>query len=199
MIGLIDYGAGNLKSVVQAFVYLGEDIRVMDTPGDFNKVRKLILPGVGSFGPAMTNIQKGGWLEPVLEWLRSGRPFLGICLGMQLLFEASRESPQARGFSVFPGHCRRFQAAKVPQTGWNNVTFKQNNPVFTGIADGEYFYFIHGYYVAACRPDMVLATADYNLEYPAAVSRGRVYGVQFHPEKSGRAGLKLLDNWRRLC
>lgn len=199
MIGLIDYGAGNLKSVVKALVYLGEDAGIIKYPSDLARVDKLILPGVGSFGPAMQYFEHGGWLDPVVEWINNGRPFLGICLGMQLLFDGSEESPGTKGLSVFPGKCRKFQAAKVPQIGWNNISFKKDDPLFFDVPDGEYFYFVHGYHLETGCREVVLAAAEYGLEYPAVIGRGRVYGVQFHPEKSGPAGLKLLNNWRRLC
>lgn len=199
MIGLIDYGAGNIKSVVKALIYLGEEAEIIRSPSDLSEAEKLILPGVGSFGPAMQYIKQGGWLEPVLKWINRDRPFLGICLGMQLLFEGSEESPGAAGLSVFPGKCRKFQASKVPQIGWNNITFRKEDPLFADIPKGEFFYFVHGYYVETTDEDAVLAEAEYSLNYPAAAGRGRIYGVQFHPEKSGPAGLKLLDNWRRLC
>jgi imidazole glycerol-phosphate synthase subunit HisH len=199
MIGLIDYGAGNLKSVAKALIYLGDKAGIIDRPGELNGVDKLILPGVGSFGPAMQYLCKGGWLEPLAEWINNGRPFLGICLGMQLLFDGSEESSGTKGLSVFGGTCLKFQAAKVPQIGWNNISFQKEDPLFSGIPDGEYFYFVHGYHVRAGDRDVVLATAEYSLEYPVIVGRKRIYGVQFHPEKSGPAGLKLLDNWRRLC
>lgn len=199
MIGLIDYGAGNLKSVIKALHYLGEKAAVIRSPEDVSGIDKLILPGVGAFGPAMQHIKNGGWLVPVKDWIEQERPFLGICLGMQLLYDGSEESPGTKGLSLFSGECRKIKAAKVPQIGWNNLTRRRENPLFSGIADGEYFYFVHGYYLEARSKEEILATTEYGVEYPSVVGRGHVYGVQFHPEKSGPAGLKLLDNWRRLC
>jgi len=194
MIAIIDLDIGNLANVKK--VTGGE---ITNSPREVEEADKIILPGVGSFGPAMDNLKTGGWLEPVRDWIRRGKPFLGICLGMQVLFEASEESPGKEGLSVFPGKCRKFRAGKVPQIGWNNVKFKKEDPIFSGIPHGEYFYFVHGYYVDSSSGEVVLADADYGIEYPAAAVRGKVYGVQFHPEKSGWAGLKLLDNWRRIC
>lgn len=199
MIGIVDYGAGNLRSVQKAFDFLGMKNQIMTSSDDFKRMDRLVLPGVGSFGYAVKKICQRNLYDPVKDWLQKGRPFLGICLGLQLLFESSEESPGAKGFSVFQGKCCRFQTQKVPQIGWNDIQIQKENPFFKGIEDREFFYFVHGYYVLPKQKTDVLALSRYGQEYTSAAARGRVFGVQFHPEKSGTKGLRLLRNWGRLC
>lgn len=147
MIGIIDYGAGNLKSVRKAFDFLHAPNSVVRTAAECRGMERLVLPGVGAFGAAVGQLQERGLFSPLREWLAADRPFLGICLGMQLLLEGSEESPDAKGFGVFHGQCLRFEHGKVPQIGWNELRLTLPHPLFADIADGTFFYFIHGFYV----------------------------------------------------
>jgi len=199
MIGIVDYGAGNLHSVQKAFAFLGKDSSILQHPSEINGLDRLVLPGVGSFGHAMTEIKNQGWHAPLLDWLAAERPFLGICLGMQLLFESSDESPGQEGFSIMAGDCRRFTINKVPQIGWNDICITRRNALFEGIENGGFFYFVHSYRVAPDDRDVIWAETTYGGAYPSIVGRGRVIGVQFHPEKSGDTGLRLLKNWVERC
>jgi len=199
MIGIVDYGAGNLHSVHKAFAYLGKDSKILEQPSELEGVNKVVLPGVGSFGHAITEIIDRKWHSPLLEWLAADRPFLGICLGMQLLFESSDESPDLQGFSIMAGTCRKFTEKKVPQIGWNDIQITRKSNLFEGIKSGDYFYFVHSYYVDPENKDVICAETAYGCDYPSIVGRGRVVGVQFHPEKSGDKGLKLLQNWVERC
>ncbi|MBS3818350.1 imidazole glycerol phosphate synthase subunit HisH [bacterium] len=199
MIGIVDYGVGNLRSVKKAFDFLEMDNQIISSAEEFSGINRLVLPGVGSFGYAVGKICQRGLYYPVKDWLQAGKPFLGICLGLQLLFESSEESPGLKGFSLFQGQCCRFQAQKVPQIGWNDIQIQKENPLFQGIKDREFFYFVHGYYVLPEEKRNILALTQYGQEYTSAAAQGRVCGVQFHPEKSGAAGLKVLSNWGKLC
>ena len=147
----------------------------------------------------MAKLNASGLLESVGDWLRSGAPFLGICLGMQLLFEGSAESDAVEGLGLFEGSCLPFQAGKVPQIGWNQLTVEPESRLLRGIDDGSFFYFLHGYYVDPRETDMVTATTEYGVRYPSVIERGSVAAVQFHPEKSGVLGLRLLRNWVESC
>ncbi len=198
MIGIVDYGAGNLLSVGNALDYLGRESVVVRGPGDLGKVEKLILPGVGAFGAAMRMLREKEWVPALLQWIEEDKPFLGICLGMQVLFEQSEESPRGKGLGVFKGDVPRFHQGRVPQIGWNQVRYNKGSKLFKGIDNGSFFYFLHSYYVRD-RTGVTTAVTDYVVEYTSAVERGSVYGVQFHPEKSGEVGLKLLKNWVIEC
>ncbi|MDZ7260646.1 MAG: imidazole glycerol phosphate synthase subunit HisH, partial [candidate division KSB1 bacterium] len=162
-------------------------------------VEKIVLPGVGAFGAAMEKLKESGFYESVREWLLSNKPFLGICLGMQLLFEESLESEGIKGLGLFRGKCLRFQKGKVPQIGWNQIKIERHSRLLEGIEDGSFFYFLHGYYVAPKNGDIVVATTDYGITYPSILEKGHIFAVQFHPEKSGEKGLRLLQNWVKLC
>ena len=199
MIGIVDYGTGNLLSVRKAFDYLGMPNRVLQNTHELKAVEKLVLPGVGSFGHAMHKIIEKQWLDPIKDWLCADRPFLGICLGMQLLFDESEETPDIAGLEFFKGTCCRFKKGKVPQIGWNAVHIDQDNCLLEGIDSGEYFYFAHTYYVCPQGSDMRLAHTSYGLEFTSIAGKGRIFGVQFHPEKSGEAGMRLLSNWGEKC
>jgi len=199
MIGIVDYGAGNLHSVQKALGFLGKESAVMQNPSDLKGISKIVLPGVGSFGHAMAEIHKKKWFDPIKKWLAAGRPFLGICLGMQILFEGSSESPGVRGFSVMKGSCRKFTGNKVPQIGWNDITIKRDVPLLGGVESGDYFYFVDSYYVISEKKNVILAETGYGSFYPSIVGQGRIFGVQFHPEKSGDRGLRLLKNWEERC
>ncbi len=197
MIGIVDYGAGNLRSVRKAFAFLGRDAVILDSPEGFSAVDRVVLPGVGSFGYAMDKLRERGLIEGIGTWVASGRPLFGICLGLQLLAKGSDESPGVDGFGFFEGVCRRFPGEKVPQIGWNSVRVLRQDPLFAGIGDGEYFYYANSFYPPA-DPD-VLAVSDYGIEFAAALGKANVRGAQFHPEKSGPAGLRLLENWAGSC
>lgn len=195
MIGIIDYGAGNLRSVKKALDYLGVQSRILHGAEDFAGLEKVILPGVGAFQAAVDKLREYGMFEPIQAWIAADKPFLGICVGMQALFERGEESPNARGLAVFVGDVPRFQHDKVPQIGWNNIVIQKNTPLLKGIPDGAFFYFLHGYYCRPANPEIIVAETEYGAIYPAIVQRGNTFAVQFHPEKSAEMGLRLLKNW----
>jgi len=198
MIGIIDYGAGNLRSVKKALDYLGAPNKIIRHPEKFDKIQKLLLPGVGAFGAAVQQLMQQNLFDPLREWLLSDKPFLGICLGMQVLFESSEEAPGVQGLGVFPGTVLRFQHHKVPQIGWNQILFDHPTPLLSGILTETFFYFLHGYYVAPQEAEIIVAQTEYSVRYPSVIQNGNVMGVQFHPEKSARMGLTLLQNWVQL-
>lgn len=199
MIAIIDYGAGNLRSVKKAFNHLKQDTIIADTPDDLNKADKVVLPGVGAFGSAIEKLRETGFYEATYDWLYENKPFLGICLGMQMLFEESLESEDTRGLGIFKGKCPRFKEGKVPQMGWNQINIIRESPLLEGIKDKSFFYFLHGYYVEAADTGTVIATTDYFINYTSMIQKENIFGVQFHPEKSGQAGLKMLSNWLEIC
>jgi len=199
MIGIVDYGAGNLKSIEKAFDFLHAESKILTSADEFAFVDSLLLPGVGSFGYAMERIKERGLYEPLKKWIESNRPFLGICLGLQFLFESSQESVGIEGLSVFKGICKKFSEKKVPQIGWNNIRIVKDSDLLKGIPTDEFFYFVHSYYVAPEESDIVIAVSNYGVDFTSILGRGKVFAVQFHPEKSGHVGLKLLKNWVELC
>lgn len=199
MIGIVDYSAGNLLSISKAFDYLGMPNKILQTEQELGGVKKLVLPGVGSFGHALRRLNERQWLDPIQAWLHADRPFLGICLGMQLLFSTSEETEGVTGLDFFQGDCLRFNSGKVPQIGWNDVQINRDTPLLAGIASGTYFYFVHSYYVSPQIADVSLASTSYGRKFTSIAGNGRVFGVQFHPEKSGDAGLRLLENWGNRC
>ena len=197
MIAVIDYGFGNLGSVIKALEYIGYPCRITGEPGDLLSASGVILPGVGAYGAAMEALRRTRLDTAVREYIVSGAPFLGVCLGMQLLFEKSEESgEEVKGLGVLPGVVRRFPAQsglKIPQIGWNNLE-TASDPVFR---KGDYVYFVHSYYCAPERASDIAATACYGIEYACAVSRDNVLAMQFHPEKSGEVGLSTFNRWAR--
>ncbi|MCC7163631.1 MAG: imidazole glycerol phosphate synthase subunit HisH [Anaerolineae bacterium] len=197
MIAIIDYGMSNLRSVRHAFEYLGADARIIDSPAAIKNAAALVLPGDGAFGPAMENLRNCGWLEPLESAIRGGLPFLGICLGMQLLFETSDEMGAHRGLGILPGSVKRFPATagKIPQIGWNQLNVRESSKFLAGIPDGAYTYFVHSYYCHPDDPTIVAATTDYGIRYASVAEQDNVWGAQFHPEKSGDTGLKMLMNF----
>jgi len=196
MITLLDYGAGNVRSVINAIEKLGGNVRVVSKPEDVISAEKLVFPGVGSFGSMMHILENKNYVDPLKTFLHSGKPFLGICLGMQALFEFSEEAPGIRGLGIFRGCVKRFQIGKpVPHIGWNGVSIKKPSRIFNETAGLEKFYFVHSYYVVPEDKDVVLTTTDYDLEFVSSVELGSITGTQFHPEKSGDPGLTLLKNF----
>lgn len=194
MIGIIDYGAGNLFSVQKALKYLGLANAIIRAPHDLVGCDKLLLPGVGHFGSAMQQLRGSGLLPEIENWLRADQCFLGICLGMQLLFSESEEAPDCRGISFFKGLVRQYRCRPRLQIGWNQVRAQRQSDIWQN-GNREYFYFVNGYYVIADDRDIVVGTSDYGCDFAAAVQWGAIWAVQFHPEKSAAAGLELLRRW----
>jgi imidazole glycerol-phosphate synthase subunit HisH len=198
-IGIIDYGMGNLGSVANACRFLDLSAEIVTRPDELGGCGAMILPGVGAFGDCMAHLREHGFAEPVTRWIADGRPFLGICLGLQVLFESSEESPGVRGLGILPGAVRRFDlpaAYKVPQIGWNSVRpARPGCPLFGGIRDDAYFYFVHSYYADPSSPDVVAGRTEYGVAYASAVWKDNLLAVQFHPEKSQQEGLAMLRNF----
>ena len=198
-IAIVDYGIGNLGSVTKAFRHVGAETRLSDDPAVLRSADALVLPGDGAFGATMDEVRRRGLVAPLLEAAGRGTPLLGICIGMQLLFEESEEHGRHDGLGLLPGRVRRLDVPlPVPHMGWNRLHLRQPHPLLEGIAEGAHVYFVHSYYCAAA-PDVVLAATDYAVEVPAIVGRGNVLGVQFHPEKSQAVGLKMVENFVRFC
>ncbi|MDD6436254.1 MAG: imidazole glycerol phosphate synthase subunit HisH [Clostridiales bacterium] len=197
MIAIIDYDAGNIMSVTKAFEYLGEKPVLTRDKETLLKADKVILPGVGSFGVAMDNLNKYDLVPVIREIYESGKPLLGICLGLQLLFEGSEESFGVPGLGFLPGVIRHFPESdmKIPHMGWNSLKLSGDGRLFKGLSDEEYVYFVHTYYLDSANRDIVKATSDYILEFDASIEKGNLFACQFHPEKSGRTGLKILKNF----
>lgn len=195
MLTIIDYGAGNVQSVSNALKYIGVPCRVTKNPDELKDCTGAILPGVGSFEHAVNSMKSSGLLEPVKEYISSGKPFLGICLGMQLLFESSEESPGVPGLGIFKGKIvaiPKDMGLKVPHIGWNDLRVKKPEGLFKNTPDGSYVYFVHSFYLKSEQPEIVSATTQYGVNIHAAVEEGNVFACQFHPEKSGDAGLDIL-------
>ncbi|MFQ5899030.1 MAG: imidazole glycerol phosphate synthase subunit HisH [Candidatus Methylomirabilia bacterium] len=200
MIAILDYGRGNLGSVEKAFHRVGVQAVVTQAPRVVREAQALVLPGDGAFHDAMANLASLDLLEPLREALAGGRPFLGICLGYQLLFSESEEFGHGKGLDLIPGVVRRFpRGVKVPHMGWNQVVHGGDLVLFDGIPSGAHFYFVHSYYPEPLDAALGVATCQYGVGFAAAVSKGRLFGTQFHPEKSQRWGLKLLENFARIA
>ncbi len=198
MITVIDYGMGNLRSVSKAIERLGAEVCVSSSSRDIQKTDKLILPGVGAFKDAMLELQKRELIDPIMAHIHANKPFLGICLGLQLLFEDSEENPGVKGLGVIPGHVRRFQSTdvKIPHMGWNQVSLDENHKLLQGVANNSYFYFVHSYYAFLENEKLIAGTCTYgNDRVTAMVSQGNVFATQFHPEKSQEMGLQILQNF----
>lgn len=199
MIGIVDYGAGNLLSVKKALEHLNVDCKIINSESDFKEINKIILPGVGAFHTAIQNLKSSGIYKIIRDWIKDNKPFLGICLGMQLLFEESEESAGIQGLEIFKGKVIRFNNQKVPQIGWNQVRTQRKSKLINGINDLSFFYFLHGYFVEPQNDDIVTGVTEYGVVYPSIIEKDNIFAVQFHPEKSGDVGLKLLKNWVNLC
>ena len=198
MIGIIDYDAGNIKSVEKALQYLGQETVVSRDPQVLLKADKVILPGVGSFGDAMENLKKYGLVPVIHESVEKGTPFLGICLGLQLLFESSEETPGVEGIGILKGKILRIPPAeglKIPHMGWNSLHLQNNGRLFQGIPEDTYVYFVHSYYLQAEDPQIVKAVTEYSTTIHASVEKDNVFACQFHPEKSSTVGLSILKNF----
>ena len=185
----------NLGSVRKAFEAVGAEAIIIDCPEDFRDTSHLVLPGVGAFGDAMKNIRARGIDEAILEAIENGAAFLGICLGLQVLFTESEEKGTHSGLDIFKGRVRLFTEGLVPQIGWNQAHINRENPLMEGIPDHSYFYFVHSYYVDPEVKDDVIAETDYHIDYASIVGSNRIYGIQFHPEKSQQKGLRILKNF----
>jgi glutamine amidotransferase len=201
MTGIIDYGSGNLRSVYNAFRYLGEDVKVLDTPEELESANKIVLPGVGSSKDALEGLAKRGLREPLLDSIKKGKLFLGICLGLQLLFTKSEESGGCECLDVIRGQVKLFpggEGLKVPQIGWNTVKMREGCPLLKGLKDESYFYFVHSYYCNSEQPEYTAGETEYGIPYTSALWKDNIYAVQFHPERSQANGIKLLENFIKL-
>ena len=217
MIAIIDYGAGNLRSVTNAFRHLGADVQTVSRPAELRGAQKIVLPGVGAFGTGMERLRAAGFVEPIRQATATGMPLLGICLGLQYLFEWSDEMGHHEGLGLLPGYVTRFpfgqpelkgsltagqgspkpktKGLKVPHMGWNALHRRRDHPLLDGIPDGAYAYFVHSYYAHPADPTDVLASTEYGIEFASAVGRGNILGIQPHPEKSQSVGLRILRNF----
>ncbi len=198
---IVDYGMGNLRSVQKGFEKVGCQAIISRDPDQIRNAPRLVLPGVGAFPECMKNLSRLNLIEPILEFIRSGRPFLGICLGLQLLFDESEEFGIHEGFKVIRGRVKAFSrdmGLKIPHMGWNEVSFRDHAPIFRGIPDRSYFYFVHSYYVLPEDTSDVAGETEYGITFTCAVARDNVFAVQFHPEKSQGNGLKILANFASL-
>jgi len=205
MIGIIDYGMGNLRSVQKAFEHIGANARFVTDPKGIDQADKIVLPGVGAFCDAMETLKDKGLVEPIAEAVKKGKWFLGICLGMQLLFDVSFEDGRHEGLGLIPGQVKPFdfnspetQELKIPHMGWNCLDIKNQQPLLTGLDDGVYTYFVHSYYVAPADKAVTTTTTPYGIDFTSTLCRGNVMATQFHPEKSQRVGLRMLENFASL-
>ncbi len=203
MLAVIDYGAGNLRSVLHALNYLGvESMRVVHSAHELRGANKIILPGVGAFGAGMQKLHEQNLVQPIKDAVHTGVPYLGICLGMQFLFDYSDEMGITEGFGLLPGHVTRFperDGLKVPHMGWNQITPTRPSALLKGLDPESYAYFVHSYYCAPQNPTDVLLSACYGDDFCAGIERDNLYGVQFHPEKSQKTGLRILSNFLEIA
>ena len=199
MIGVIDYGAGNLRSVCNSLKKLSVDCHVVKAPSDLDKIETMIFPGVGSFGDSSDQLKKQSLFEPIREWIINDRPFLGICIGFQMLFDSSEESPGSEGLGIIPGKVIKFSEQKnlkVPHMGWNEVQIKNlDDPVWQKIDDLTHFYFVHSYFPKPNNPEVSSSTTGYGVDFTSSIRFGNIFGTQFHPEKSQKSGLRLIENF----
>ncbi len=199
-IAIVNYGMGNLGSVRRAFEELGADVTIAEHPAGLYYANRVVLPGVGAFGEAMQNLERGGWRSALLDVVHNQqKPLLGICLGMQMLASVGHEHGESEGLGFVPGHVLRLDTLgcklRVPHVGWNEVHYRQNDPLLDGIPSGSDFYFVHSYGLVPDDPADLVATSPYDCDVTAIVRKGNVFGTQFHPEKSSRAGIRLLKNF----
>ena len=199
-IAVIDYGLGNVRSVSKALALAGGDARVSSEIKQIENADGIVLPGVGAFGKGMDNLEKAGLIPIIRSRIEAGKPFLGICLGLQMLFSVSEEHGSSRGMDIIKGEVKLFKNdLKIPHMGWNRVKFKNRQEggggIFEGISDGSYFYFVHSYYCQASEEKIIRGSTDYGINFTSVIEDKNIFGVQFHPEKSGENGLKLLKNF----
>ena len=200
MVVIVDYGAGNLRSVVNAIIRLGYLARVTSSPREILSAQAVILPGVGAAADTMTNLHKLGLVSPIQQFIAEGRPFLGVCIGLQILFSATEEGGWHECLGVIPGMVRRLPPGlKIPHMGWNQVRQKISHPIFSGIPDEANFYFVHSYYVEPNDRSIVVGETEYGISICSVIARGDMVATQFHPEKSGELGLKLYDNFIKIA
>lgn len=202
MITVIDYGMGNLRSVVKALELYTNEVQLSSDPAVIEKSDALVMPGDGAFGMAMNNLKKDGWIEPLKKFIKADGYFLGVCLGYQLLFSSSEEFGHAEGLNIIPGRVVRFvkNGLKVPHMGWNSMKFEQESQFLSNIPDNSYFYFIHSYYPETQDDSWIIGKTDYGVSFPCIVGKGNLLAAQFHPEKSHRYGLKIIENFvRKVC
>jgi glutamine amidotransferase/cyclase len=196
MITLLDYGAGNVRSVINAIESLGQKVHVAACGEDILSAEKLVFPGVGAFGSMMRILNEKNFVESLKTYLQSNRPFLGICLGLQALFANSQEAPDFNGLNFLPGTVKRFDIdLAVPHIGWNGLNFKKSSPIFNGLQADEKFYFVHSFHVVPADPSVILTTTDYGGEFVSSIQKGNIIATQFHPEKSSKSGLRILKNF----
>ncbi|MBI5050956.1 MAG: imidazole glycerol phosphate synthase subunit HisH [Nitrospirae bacterium] len=207
MIAIVDYGMGNLRSVEKGFLKAGVDAVVTNSPGGIEKADGVVLPGVGAFGDCMKELANLKLTDAIAVAIKKGKPYLGICLGLQVLFSESEEFGRCRGLDIFKGKAVKFQPSafnlqpsilKVPHMGWNQIKIQKNNPLLNGIPDRTYYYFVHSYYVVPEDGSVVSATTDYGIDFTSMIWKDNIFAVQFHPEKSQAMGLKLLENFGKL-
>ncbi len=201
MIGIVDYGMGNLRSVQKGLERVGAAARICTHPGEIAGVDRLILPGVGAFRDAIAELQRQEFVGPIKEHVAAGKPFLGICLGLQLLFDVSYEDGEYQGLGIVPGKVVRFESQpdlKIPHMGWNMLNLTRPNPLFAEIEERPYVYFVHSYHVVPNDRSVVAATTDHGGEFVSMITRGNMFATQFHPEKSQSVGLKILENFSRV-
>lgn len=200
MIVIIDYGVGNLRSVQKAFEQLGHQAMISADPEALYTADGVVLPGVGAFGDAMQALKQLKLIEPIVNFAKTGKPLLGICLGMQLLFSTSEEYGEYAGLNLLQGRVVKFSLdRKVPHVGWNPLLIERLHPLVEHVADRVHAYFVHSYYVEPTSPSVIVAKTEYGIVFPSIVAKDNVMGVQFHPEKSSRAGLQILDNFAYVC
>jgi len=199
MIAIIDYGMGNLRSVQKAMESVGAKALVTHQVEDILKADKVVLPGVGAMGPAMKKLQELSLVDPIHKFIKDGKPFLGICLGLQLLFERSSEGGSSQGLKILEGSVERFTELKVPHMGWNQIKVQPSGAeMFKGLLSGENMYFCHSYYIKPKDASIASGITNYGIDFVSAIVRGNIWGVQFHPEKSQKAGLQILKNFGEL-
>ena len=206
MIAIVDYGMGNLRSVQKGFEKAGFPAIITSSPSDLSRAQKLVFPGVGAFGAAMKELKKRRLISPIKKGIKEGKPFLGLCLGLQLLFEESEEAKGIKGLGILPGKVLRFRFPKdknlkIPHMGWNRidcVPAKRDCPLLAGIPAGAFMYFVHSYYVSPEEKDVILTATEYGIKFTSGIWKGNLYATQFHPEKSQDTGLSILKNFGRL-
>jgi len=206
VIGIIDYGMGNLHSVKKGFEKVGALARIVREPDELRQVAKIVLPGVGAFADAMQTLRRQGFVEPIQQAAESGKWFLGICLGLQLLFDVSYEDGEYEGLGIIPGKVVRFnftgredeEQLKIPHMGWNSLWYQNPSPLYRDIPDGTYVYFVHSYYVVPTDTGVIATTTNHGYDFASSIVRNNIMATQFHPEKSQRLGLQMLQNFARL-